>query len=205
MKFYLDLGCTFLLNVIEHVFCCGERDAQNNRNLDGGERLNWNKSILVIRITLGLIINVTAFITVCVVNKETFVEGKTARGLFITIVVFTVLAYLAMEVLVWLDTSGADSKHILLYMIPYRTFEIEFDILVGFYSLVLSNWNMKLFTTTTTVLAIVDLVVNIIILGRNCYGYDNKHITIIIMLCGILLPPFLPIVAFMSIIRNKYM
>jgi len=51
----------------------------------------------------------------------------------------------------------------------YRFHEIIFDLLVLFYSLELSEWDMTEFATATTVLSCLDVVVNCAILGRNFY------------------------------------
>lgn len=209
-KFYLDVVCTFLLKVFDNISCCGESqyrsDGDDEQKIKKRE-LKRKTRILLIRVTLGLIFNVAGFITICVVNKEIFIEGNAARGLFITIVVFLVMSYIITEIGVWIwnyHNDNPDNLH--LSMIFYRLYEIEFDVLVFFYSLVLSDWEMTEFTTATTVLACSDTVINIIILGRNWYDYkgEAKCILIIIFLIfGVLLPPFLPIIFLIMIIHAR--
>jgi hypothetical protein len=59
-------------------------------------------------------------------------------------------------------------------MAAYRFHEIIFDLLVLFYSLVLSEWEMTEFATATTVLSSLDIVVNCVILGRNWYDVCTR-------------------------------
>lgn len=175
IDFYLDLMCTFLLQVFEHVFCCGNQIA-NNPDLDEKKKkklyATWKRRILLIRVIFGFIFNICGFITVCVMNKETFIEETYALGLFITIIVFTLTSYILIELAVWFGEFLFDD---LICMIFYRVHEIEFDVLVFFYSLVLSDWKMTEFTIATTVLASSDILINIIILIRNCYDLQSIY------------------------------
>lgn len=180
IPFYLDLGCSFLLYVVEHTSCCEKRtihsedqkikDAQKKEH-----RLKWQTRILFFRTTFGLITNIATFIAVCVVNKKTFVDNPAALGIFIFIVVFTALTYISTELVIWLIRNELyNIDDVLRSMIIYRIYEIEFDILMLYFSLVLSDWEMNQFTKATTVLALVDIGVNIIILARNVYDIENK-------------------------------
>ncbi|CAG2224512.1 unnamed protein product [Mytilus edulis] len=203
--FYLDLGCTFLLKVTERLSCCVTTNEADNQDGSYEESLKWKRRILWIRTTIGIIFNITAFITVCVVYKEIIIEGKTALGLFITIIVFTVISYFVSVVSVLVDDDkDTTNSRILESMIFYRIYEIEFDVLVFFYSLVLSDWKMTEFTTATTVLACVDLVLSILMLVQNCYEFDDKIYAIFFILFAILFPPLPPICLFIVIIRRKY-
>ncbi|CAG2220370.1 unnamed protein product [Mytilus edulis] len=167
------------------------------------ETTGRKKRALLIRITLGLFFNITAFITVCVVNREIFIEGKTALGLFIYIVVFTVISYIAIEVAVWINCYADDMEDtdILTSMIYYRLYEIEFDVLVFFYTLVLSDWKLTEFTTATTCLASVDIVINIIMLGKNFYDVKDTECRFCYPLCFVMIP-VIPIIHIVMKIRR---
>lgn len=136
------------------------------------QQLNWKRRILLTRVTFGLIFNIVGFITVCVVNRNIYLDAKSAKGLFITIVVFTVMPYSITVVHVWFTKHNIKKTN--LAMVFYRYFEILFDVLVLFYSLVLSELELTEFTKATSVLSCVDIFINIIMLGRNCYDIYKK-------------------------------
>lgn len=199
VPFYLDLGCTFLLYVVEHASCCGKRiihskDQKISDEQEKEHQLKWQTRILFIRTTFGLISSIATFIAVCVVNIETIVAKPAALGLFIFIVVFTALSYISTELVIWLIRNELyNIDDVLRSMIVYRIYEIDFDILMLYYSLVLSDWEMNQFTTATTVLACGDICVNIIILARNVYDTENKNTMCCTILKTVFFPPFLPL------------
>ncbi|CAG2220364.1 unnamed protein product [Mytilus edulis] len=199
IDFYLDIGCSFLLTVFENVSCCGNDKVSNSQSPKDTRR---KRRVLLTRITFGLIFNIAAFITVCVVNEEIFIEGKTALGLFITIVVFTMITYIVIKVSVWIAHVDRDDS-LLDHMIFYRLYEIEFDILVFIYSLYLSYWKITEFTTTTTVLGCVDILVNIIILGRNVYDSKEKTDALLYICFGIFLAPLVPFVFLIIMLKRE--
>lgn len=193
IEFYLDLFCTFLLHVYEQVSCCGDKNPniedETTRKEYGSK---WKTRILLIRVVFGFIFNVSGFITVCILNKETYIEDRYAQGLFISIITFTGTSYILIELGVWFVRKVSSN---LICMIFYRVHEIQFDVLMFFYSLVLSDWEMTDFTIATTVLACSDIVMNIIILIRNCYDLDAdiRRYVLYAVLFGFLFPPLLTI------------
>ncbi|CAG2223989.1 unnamed protein product [Mytilus edulis] len=141
--------------------------------------------ILQIRIILGIVFNIIGFIAVVVVNNETYKESNAALGFFILIVTFILIYYggflgltcLLREVF---QHFGDETETGLRVMIIYRVLEIEFDIFVLFYSLILSEWEMTNFSIATTILASIDIGASISALLKNCY--DTKHRTFSIIL-----------------------
>lgn len=101
------------------------------------------------------------------------------------------IAYLVITVSVWIAHVERDDS-LLDHMIFYRLYEIEFDILVFIYSLYLSYWQITEFTTATTVLGCVDILVNIIILGRNVYDSKERYDALLYICFGIFLAPLVP-------------
>lgn len=172
VDFYLDITCSFILNVFENVFCCG----------DDKSREKQNKSkviILIIRILFGFLTNISVFICICVINRDTFIDGATAIGLFCVIIVHTIILY--GTVTAYLIYSHApetgdfdEDRDGPTTMASYRFNEIIFDLLVLFYGLVLSDWEMTEFATATTVLSSLDIAVNCVILGRNWYDVCTR-------------------------------
>lgn len=199
IPFYLDLGCSFLLYVVEHTSCYEKRiiHSEDQKIIDAQKeehRLKWQTRILFFRTTFGLITNIATFIAVCVVNKKTFVDIPAALGLFIFIVMFTALTYISTELVIWLIRNELyNIDDVLRSMIIYRIYEIEFDILMLYFSLVLSDWEMNQFTKATTVLALADIGVNIIILAKNVYDVENKNKMCCTILKTICFPPFQPL------------
>lgn len=69
IQLYLDLGCTFLLQVVEHTSCCGKsiyrsKDKQISDEQEKQYQLKWQTLILYIRTTFGLTSNIASFIAV---------------------------------------------------------------------------------------------------------------------------------------------
>lgn len=197
-EFYLDAVCSFMLFLIENACCCCENYDSTN------QKLKCKRRILLIRVTLGLMFNIAAFITVCVVSKEIFIQKETALGIFWSIVVFTLISYITIGISVWLNDKNDDDE-LLIKMISYRIYEIEFDILVLFYSLVLSNWEMTDFSTATTLLACIDTLTNTILLGKNSYDLKGGHKQDLpaYLICGVIIPPLVPVVLFFTEIGLK--
>ncbi|CAC5407712.1 unnamed protein product [Mytilus coruscus] len=143
--------------------------------------------ILQIRIVLGIVFNIIGFIAVVAVNNENYKESNAALGFFILIVTFILIYYggflgltcLLREVL----KEGGDEKETgLRVMIIYRVLEIEFDIFVLFYSLVLSEWEMTDFSIATTILASIDIGASISALLKNCYDTKNRIFSVILII-----------------------
>lgn len=170
--FYLDITCSFILQVFENVVC---HDKEQSR-----EKQNKSKVIvLIIRILFGFLTNIAVFISICVINRDTFIDGATAIGLFCVIILHTIILYGTVTVsLLCSNTPGTgefdEDRDGPMTMAAYRFHEIVFDLLVLFYSLVLSEWEMTEFATATTVLSCLDIVVNCVILGRNWYDVCTR-------------------------------
>lgn len=64
IEFYLDVGCTFLLNMVEILFCCDRDKYSVDQDARESRRTKWKGRVLLIRVTLGFIFNITAFVTV---------------------------------------------------------------------------------------------------------------------------------------------
>lgn len=192
IDFYLDFACTFVLNCYETLSWCG----QNKKETDQATRNIWKKRILFGRVTLGLIFNITSFMVVCVVNKEVFIVGAAACVFFTFIVVFIAI-YIAVEVVVLIQhEDGINSKdEFLKWMAFYRTYEIEFDILVLIYNLIISDWKMSTFTLLATLLACGDILLNICFLLKSIFhNAENKEYVYKLVVFGLFSPPFAPIV-----------
>lgn len=190
--FFLDVTCTFLLHVGEQVLCCGSNlSSSSNLNAEQKEeyKMRWQRRVLLFRVLFGFLINISGFITMCVLHKETFIEGRAALGLFTIIIMFTVTSYIVIEFVVLLGTN----IDYLICMVFYRVHEIEFDVFMFFYSQVLTNWKMTEFSTATTVLAMLDIVLNTCMLSRNCYDINSndRRFVVTALLCGCWFPPFL--------------
>lgn len=115
-------------------------------------------------------------------NKDSYISGATAIGLFSTTILYTILLYtlvtLVLLIGIYLEngeiTPQVDKS---LYMACYRIFEIVFDIFLLFYSLVLSKWKMTDLTTATTVIAYLDIFFNISLFFKNaCDSLDNDDL-----------------------------
>ena len=172
--FYLDITCSFILQVFENV-CCHDKEQSREK------QIKFKVRDLIIRILFGFLTNIAVFISICVMNMETFIDGPTALGLFCVIILHTIILY--GTVTVYLLCSYTPGTETLEFdedrdgpttMAAYRFHEIIFDLLVLFYSLVLSEWEMTEFATATTVLSSLDIVVNCVILGRNWYDVCTR-------------------------------
>jgi hypothetical protein len=172
--FYLDITCSFILQVFENVCCHDEEQSRE-------KQIKFKVRVLIIRILFGFLTNIAVFISICVMNMETFIDGPTALGLFCVIILHTIILY--GTVTVYLLCSYTPGTEALEFdedrdgpttMAAYRFHEIIFDLLVLFYSLVLSEWEMTEFATATTVLSCLDIVVNCVILGHNWYDVCTR-------------------------------
>ncbi|CAG2223990.1 unnamed protein product [Mytilus edulis] len=139
--------------------------------------------ILQIRIILGIVFNIIGFIAVVVVNIETYKESNAALGFFILIVTFTLIYYGGFLGLTCLLREvfrhfGNETETGLRVMIIYRVLEIQFDIFVLLYSLILSDWEMTDFSIATTILASIDIGASISALLKNCYDTKNRTFSI---------------------------
>ncbi|CAG2228970.1 unnamed protein product [Mytilus edulis] len=169
--FYLDIVSTFLLNMYEicHSSKVGITDEQKK-----DRRHKIETKLLFVRIAVGFSVNIVGFILVCALNRDTYISGSTATGLFSTIIVYTILLYTLVTLfLLWSlyykhdEFTLTSQKNNL--MTAYRVFEIVFDIFILFYSLVVSKWEVTDFTTATTVIACFDIILNISLCYKHCY------------------------------------
>ncbi|CAC5401166.1 unnamed protein product [Mytilus coruscus] len=140
---------------------------------------------------LGFLCNAAAIITLCVVNQNVYITGNATKGLFITIVIFTVLSFLIMKCIAF--PLDLDDKCSLTFLIGHRIYEIEYDIVVCVYSLLLSNWEMAKLAIVITVLAIIDITASAISLIKNSYDLKKQetHIwELLIPICVFIFVPF---------------
>lgn len=166
--FYLDILCTFFLNIYE-TFASGGKSSEK----DNEEKLKVK--ILLCRVGIGYIINVGGFLVVCFTNRDTNDEGDISFFLFCFIVMYTLCFYafitfmLVYKILV-ISSSDDLSLDIRFerFMMIYRCLEVIFDITVLLYSLILSGWEMTEFTIATTVLSLSDILVNCLMIVKNC-------------------------------------
>lgn len=170
--FYLDIISTFLLNMYE---LCSKTKVDVSKESKDKRRNEAQQRILRIRIGIGFTVNIVGFIIVCVLNRDSFISGATALGLFSTIIVYTVLFYSTITMILQiLCTGGIISKQDQnSCMACYRIYEIVFDTFILFYSLVLSKWEMTEFTTATTVMACLDIFFNIFLCLKNLRDSGN--------------------------------
>jgi hypothetical protein len=189
--------------VFENVLCCDDEEKSREK------QIKFKVRVLAIRILFGFLTNIAVFISICVINRDTFIDNPTALGLFCIIILHIVILYGTVTVYLLCSSSPETTEEFDedIYgprtMTAYRFHEIIFDLLVLFYSLVLSEWEMTEFATATTVLSCLDIVVNCVILGRNwhdvCkYNRSERRCLEIINICtdcapaGVLWVIFLP-------------
>ena len=171
--FYLDITCSFILQVFENV-CCHDKEQSREK------QIKFKVRVLIIRILFGFLTNIAVFISICVINRDTFIDNPTALGLFCIIILHIVILYGTVTVYLLCSSSPETTEEFDedIYgprtMTAYRFHEIIFDLLVLFYSLVLSEWEMTEFATATTVLSCLDIVVNCVILGHNWYDVCTR-------------------------------
>lgn len=170
--FYLDIISSFLLNIYE-LWSVNVLEIEKEER-----RIKAKRKILFIRLTVGCTSNIVGFILVCALNQENFLSGATAIGLFATILLDSFALVLTTALCLRILHKGTgpisdfDENDALMY--GYRTYEIGFDVLILFYSLVLSDWEMTEFTTATTVLASLDILLNSSMAVK--YAYDRYDI-----------------------------
>jgi hypothetical protein len=159
--------------VFENV-CCHDKEQSREK------QIKFKVRVLAIRILFGFLTNIAVFISICVINRDTFIDNPTALGLFCIIILHIVILYGTVTVYLLCSSSPETTEEFDedIYgprtMTAYRFHEIIFDLLVLFYSLVLSEWEMTEFATATTVLSCLDIVVNCVILGHNWYDVCTR-------------------------------
>ena len=171
--FYLDITCSFILKVFENVCCHDKEQPREKQN-------KFKAIVLIIRILFGFLTNIAVFISICILNRYTFIDGATAIGLFCVIVLHIIILYGTVTVFLLCSYTPEttvefdEDRDGPMTMAAYRFNEIVFDLLVLFYSLVLSEWEMTEFAKATTVLSSLDIVVNCVILGHNWYDVCTR-------------------------------
>lgn len=167
-----DIISSFLLNIYE---LCSVNVLENEKE---ERRIKAKRKILFIRLTVGCTTNIVGFILVCALDQENFLSGSTALGLFSTILLYSFTLILTTALCLRILHKGTgpisdfDENDALMY--GYRTSEIGFDIFILFYSLVVSEWKMNEFTTATTVLASLDILLNFSMLVK--YKVDRGEV-----------------------------
>lgn len=180
--FYLDILCSFLINTYE-TFSSGCRGKKKKKYKKTEDKTNELKvKILLCRVGIGYLINIGGFIIVCFTNRDTEDEGDIAFFLFCFIVIYTVCFYAFITFLLVYRICMFSSRKELLsdsrfecFMMIYRCLEIIFDLVVLLYSLILSEWEMTEFTIATTALSVSDIVVNVLIVLKNCCDCYNEE------------------------------
>ncbi|VDI76352.1 Hypothetical predicted protein [Mytilus galloprovincialis] len=144
--------------------------------------------ILLLRLGIGYLINIACFLIVCFVNRKTKDEGEGGFLLFCSIVIFAVCFYAFITfALVYrisrfskdADNSKAEYKvsKYQKFMMVYKCLDVIFDIAVLLYSFILSDWQLTAFTTTATAVLCTDIVLNIIVVKKNCCSDEEKSNT----------------------------
>ena len=157
-EFYMDIISSFLLT---SCLCKGKTEDLI---------IIWKNKIYFIRVLLGFICNMTCFVVVCVVNKDMLIEGPAAKGMFGIIIIYVVIMY-ATELCMVCATcgrTGDKTKHFLELSAHYKVNDIIFDIMLIFYSAVISNWFLTYFTLVVTVILCMDILLNLIICIEAC-------------------------------------
>ncbi|CAC5373917.1 PARP10_14_15 [Mytilus coruscus] len=180
--FYLDILCSFLINTYE-TFSSGCRGKKKKKYKKTEDKTNELKvKILLSRVGIGYLINIGGFIIVCFTNRDTEDEGDIAFFLFCFIVIYTVCFYAFITFLLVYRICMFSSRKELLsdsrferFMMIYRCLEILFDLVVLLYSLILSEWEMTEFNIATTALSVSDIVVNVLIVLKNCCDCYNEE------------------------------
>ncbi len=130
----------------------------------------WKNKIYFIRVLLGFICNMTCFVVVCVVNKDMYIEGPAAKGLFGIIIIHVVIMY-ATELCVVCapcDHTVYRTKYFLELSAHYKVNDIIFDIILIFYSIVISDWLLTYATLVVTVILCMDILLNLILYIKAC-------------------------------------
>lgn len=139
--FYLDIVSTFLLNMYE---ICRSSKVDVSDMEKRKRRHKVENKILFIRIAIGFTANIVGFILVCALNRDTYISGSSAIGLFSTIIVYTILLYTLVTLIILWNIYGDHDKLTRtrqknLSMAAYRVFEVVFDILFYFIALLFQN------------------------------------------------------------------
>lgn len=193
---YLDILCSILLFIYNKKCCCKDSVRVFKEE---------NKNVFKTRITLGFICNVASLILICVLNRETFVKETTALGLFVTIILFISLSYIIVVVTIYFVLTEITEAGIFHFMILYRIYEIELDLLLFFYGIVVSNWELTPFASITTALASVDIALNLIILVLNIIKSEHRegNLICIFVVLPIFFPVIMPIILMCKIVIRK--
>lgn len=157
-EFYVDVTSSFLL-----MSCLWKGKTEDLVII-------WKNKIYFIRVFLGFICNMTYFVVVCVVNKDMFIEGPAAKGLFGIIIIHVAIMY-STELCVVCATSGrtiCKTKYFLELSAHYKVNDIIYDIMLIFYSIVISDWLLTYFTLGVTIILCVDILLNLIVYIKAC-------------------------------------
>lgn len=212
MEFYIDITCTTILGLFDifiDKFYEGSDESSNipstTDNNSEHRRNETKKTILGGRVVFGFIISAMIFIISSIMNKETIRDEKGALAFCAIIAVYTVLFYyvIVYAVLLFLPDQVTDYKqryHTLSF--AYRFCETIFDILMLFYSLILSRFEMTTITMVVTVVSVSDLILNIGFLISNiCQinGEDREHLIVFVVIC-VFCPFLIPVIVIYSCI-----
>ncbi|VDI26604.1 Hypothetical predicted protein [Mytilus galloprovincialis] len=180
--FYVDLLCSFMLsNYDRFVHYLGTK----HQNQKETKTLTKKVRILLLRLGIGYLINIALFLIVCFVNRKTKDEGEGGFLLFCSIVIFAVCFYAFITFsLVYrlsrfssnVDDPKAEYK-VLKYqkfMMVYKCLDVIFDTAVLLYSFILADWDLTKFTIAATAVLCTDIVLNLIVLMKNCCSDEEK-------------------------------
>lgn len=193
-QFYVDFGCSFLFYIIELLYLRRNYSHSDNQTVKDtkNNRIQkiWKERIFIIRLALGLLCNAAIIISICVLKKDVCIAGNVAKGLFITIVIFTVLSFLIMEYI----ACGIDPNDecTLTMLIGHRIYEIQYDIVLCVYCLLLSNWVMTKLAIVINVLSTIDITISAISLIKNVCDLKNETnvLTVLFPICVFIFIPF---------------
>lgn len=144
--------------------------------------------------------NAAIIISICVLKKDVYIAGNVAKGLFITIVIFTVLSFLIMEYIACV--MDPDDKCTLTILIGHRIYEIQYDIVLCVFCLLLSNWVMTKLAIVIYVLSTIDITVSAISLIKNINDLkkmETNVMTVLINICVFIFIP-LPVVCILGML-----
>lgn len=146
-----------------------------------GEKLRLK--MLLIRTAVGLLVNVTGFLTVCGTNRTSYRKSGTAIGLFSAILLYNVLYYAVVTFSLMNGFSakvkeGNWKEYFNRFVTMYRLFDIIFDVLLLLYNFFASRWTYSSTAVAITVLIGVDIFMNCISFGifmKGVYSNPNRE------------------------------
>lgn len=130
-----------------------------------------NVTFYIIRISIGEILNVVGFFTICATNRDNYRQNGVNFGLFMSIIMYIFIFHLISSF-----TGKISPYKSRKYFVMYKIADLMYDVLLLIYNYFLSGLTTSIPSVTITIILCIDMFLDCANILVICVLYNaNKR------------------------------